>query len=404
MRTPLRFASLALLAALAAAPLVFRAQSRADAADDLTTLRGVATDKRGPAADAEVAAGIIGWAPAAGDHVVTAMTDGEGRFSLQRAPLGPIDVWIRPKGGEWTFVLRMSHPGVNDLAVDARPKEGVGGRGFGGFGGDRDGTVTGVVTDKQGKPVARAAAGLRGDDSTWVLTDAKGEFTLTKAGDDDGLVVRANGFRDAVTRVKLDKKRMTIKLDVAKPTVVHVDDPAGKPLAGAWVTLGDPEDIQTATGFSSLFPPRPRLVGAWTDAKGDARIAWGGPDDETVATAYALGSGPASKKVSASKGPIRLQVTPARPMFAVCTMKGGDTPVGDVYLGLPHESDGGPDAISALPASAERGPVVVGRTDESGRCLIPHVPPGVDTLRVVGEQKRDAEVRLEPLGVPGGGK
>lgn len=394
MRTPLRFASLAILAALAAAPLVLRTQSRADAADDPATLRGVATDKRGATADAEVAAGIIGWAPAAGDHVAAATTDAEGRFSLQRAPLGPIDVWVRPKGGEWTFSVRMWHPGVNDLAVDARPKEGLGSSGFGR---QRDGTVAGIVTDKQGKPVARAAAGLRGDDSTWVLTDAKGEFTLTKAGDGDGLVVRANGFRDAITEVKLDKKRMTIKLDVAKPTVVHVDDPAGKPLAGAWVTLGDPEDIQSATGFSSLFPPRPRLVGAWTDAKGDARIAWGGPDDETVATAYAANCAPASKKISASKGPIRLQVGAPRPMIAVCTMKDGGGPLGDVYLGLPHESDGGPEAISALAESAERGPVVVGRTDESGRCVIPHVPAGVDALRVVGEHKREAAVRLEPV-------
>ena len=75
--------------------------------------------------------------------------------------------------------------------------------------------------------------------------------------------------------MKLGKQRtkMTIKLDPAKATVVHVTDPAGEPFAGAWVTLGDPDRVQSTTGFSALFPPRPRLVGGWTDANGDARRA-----------------------------------------------------------------------------------------------------------------------------------
>lgn len=398
MRGAFRFVGPAVLAGVVAAGSVMQSRAGAEAAEDATTLRGVVTDADG-AARAEVAAGIIGWAPAAGDHVVTATTDADGRFSLPRAPLGPIDVWVRPTGGAWVFSTRMWHPGVNDLAVDARPKGRGGMRGFGAEGG---GTVTGVVTDGQGKPVARAAAGLRGDDSTWVLTNAKGEFAIAGAEDDDGIVVRANGFRDFVGRVKLDKKRMSLKLEAAEPTLVHVDDASGKPLAGAWVTLGDPDAVLSTTGFSALFPPRPRLVGGWTDEKGVARIAWGDPDDATVATAYATGCAPASKKVTAGKGPVRLQLAAPRPAVAVCTMKSDGSPVAGVLLGLPHESDGGPDAISALAEDAERGPIVVGRTDEHGRCALSHLPPGVETLRVVGELKLHADVRIEAVGSGGG--
>lgn len=363
-------------------------------AEDAATLRGVATGDAGPAADADVAAGIIGWAPAAGDHVVVAKTDAEGQFSLASAPLGPIDVWVRPKGGKWTFAIRMSHPGVNDLAIDARPRRGVSDFGFGSEGG---GTVTGVVADKQAKPIAGAAVGLRGDDDTWVLTDEKGQFTLEKAGDGDGLIVRARGYRDLVGKVKLDKKRLAIRLDAVKPTVVHVNDPAGKPLPGAWVTLGDPDRVQSTTGFSALFPPRPRLVGGWTDDKGDARIVWGDVDDSTVATAYASRYAPSAKKITAAKGPVTLQLAMPQPARATVTLRAGGAPLAGVYVGLPHESDGGADSISALPQDAERGPVVVGRTDEKGECTIAHLPAGVDTLRVVGEQKLHAQVSVERI-------
>jgi hypothetical protein len=367
---------------------------RADADESEPVLRGVAQGADGPAAGALVAAGIIGWAPAAGDHVATATTDAEGRFEMQRAPLGPIDVWVLPKGGKWTFAIRMSHPGVNDLGIDARPKPSFGGFSNRSGGG---GTVSGVVTDKQGKAIAGAAVGLRGDDGTWVTTDAKGEFTLKDASDGDGLVVRANGFRDAVSEVKSVKKRLAIKLDAGKPTVVRVTDPEGKPLPGAWVTLGDPDTVQSTTGFSSLFPPRPRLVGAWTDAAGEARIVWGDPEDATVATAYSPRHAPASKKITAAKSAVTLQLGAMRPVRATVTMRGSGEPVPGVYVGLPHASDGGADAISALPADAERGPVVVGRTDERGECSIPHLPADVTTLRVVGELKPRADVKIERL-------
>ncbi|MCE9636215.1 MAG: carboxypeptidase-like regulatory domain-containing protein [Planctomycetes bacterium] len=390
-------ASVAATVCLLAAAIALPPQFRADAAEDEATLRGVASGGAGPAADAEVAAGIIGWAPAAGDHVAVATTDGEGRFTLARAPLGPIDVWVRPRGGAWTFSIRMWHPGVSDLAIDARARPGFPGMDGHGFGSERSGTVTGVVTDKQAKPIPRAAVGLRGDDSTWVLTDDKGQFTLDKAEDGDGLVVRVGGFRDSLGKVKLDKKRMTIKLDPAKATVVHVDDPAGKPLPGAWVTLGDPDTVQSTTGFASLFPPRARLVGAWTDEKGDARIAWGDPDDATVATAYAPRCAPASKKVSAAKGPVKLQLAAPQPARATVVSKADGTPLAGVYVGLPHQSDGGDDSISALPQDAERGPVVVGRTDENGQCVIAHLPADVETLRVVGEHKLHAVVRVERM-------
>jgi hypothetical protein len=89
-----------------------------------------------------------------------------------------------------------------------------------------------------------------------------------------------------------------------------------------------------------------------------------------------------------------------RPARATVVMRGTATPLAGVLVGLPHESDGGPDTISALSQDAERGPVVVGRTGDDGTCVIPHLASNVATLRVVGEHKLRAEVKLERL--PGG--
>ncbi len=94
---------------------------------------------------------------------------------------------------------------------------------------------------------------------------------------------------------------------------------------------------------------------------------------------------------------MNLQLAPMRPARATAVRRGSGEPLAGVYVGLPHESDGGPDTISALPAEAERGPVVVGRTDERGQCVIPHLAGDVATLRVVGEHKRDAEVTIERI-------
>jgi hypothetical protein len=263
-------------AALAVSFLLASDAHRAAADDeDRGTLRGIVQGAKGPDGGAEVAAGIIGWAPRAGDHVVLATTGDDGRFALAKAPLGPIDVWVRPKAGRWTFALRMEHPGANDLLLDGREKPDFGGMGFGDEGGK--GKVTGTVTDKTGKPIAGAAACLRGDDATWVLTDAQGKFTLDGAAKGDGVVVRAAGCRDATETLKSENQKLAIKLAAAPVTVVHVTDPAGKPVAGAWVVLGDPDTVQGQTGFTAMFPPKARLLGAWTDEKGDARVPWGDP-------------------------------------------------------------------------------------------------------------------------------
>lgn len=181
-----------------------------------------------------------------------------------------------------------------------------------------------------------------------------------------------------------------------KPTLVRVLDKDDKPLPGAWVTLGDPNGVLETTGFSSMFPPRDRLVGGFTDEAGEVRLAWGGLESTTDVTAYAPGHAPANDAIrpgkSASAAVLRLG--PARPVRATVVLRGTDTPVPGVYVGLPHESDGGPDTISALPAAAERGPIVVGRTGDDGTCVVPHLDASVKTLRVVGEMKLRAEVRL----------
>ncbi len=365
------------------------------AAEEGAALRGVAHGSKGPVADTEIAAGIIGWAPAAADHAAVTKTDAQGRFELSAAPLGPIDVWARQPAGTWTFVIRMWNPGVNDITVDAREKREFGGSMFGSTGGER---FSGTVKDKRGKVLVGAAVGLRGDDKTWVLTDEAGHFTFEQASNGDGLVVRASGYRDAITEVKITKKGVTVKLSPAKPTVVQVTDPDGEPLVGAWVVLGDPDRVQSTTGFSALFPPRAQLVGGWTDEKGEARVAWGHDDKKTLATAYAHGFAPASKRITAAKGVVKLQVAQVSPARAKVVMKGSGETVADCYVGLPHESLGGPDSISALPAAAQRGPIVVGRTGADGRCAIPHLDDSVDALWVIGERKLRAEVHLERTG------
>jgi hypothetical protein len=210
--------------------------------------------------------------------------------------------------------------------------------------------------------------------------------------------VRADGYRDAISKVKLDKKRMAIKLAPVKATVVHVTDAAGKPLAGAWVVLGSTDDVQGTTGFSALFPPRARLAGGWTDEKGEARVFWGHTEDKTVATAYAQNCSPASKGIVAGGSAVSLQVSATlHPARVTVTMRESGEPIAGVYVGLPHESDGGADAISALPQDAERGPVVVGRTDGNGQCVIADLDPKITELRVVGDLKPRAKVKLDRI-------
>jgi len=390
-----RLATIAVLAGVLGLVVSQSSERPAAAEESEGTLRGRALGSRGPVADAEVAVGIMGWAPAAGDHIATTRTDAEGRFTLADAPLGPIDVWARQPDGDWSHVIRMWNPGVNDLTVDVRGSGGGMPSGFSGFGkrgGDE--TLTGIVKDKQGKPIEGAAVGVRGDDKTYVVTDASGAFTVKNTGDGEGLTVRANGFKDVVTEVKLGKKRkMTIKMTPAKATFVHVTDPDGNPVDGAWVVLGDFDRVLGTTGFSAMFPPRARLVGGWTNAEGDASVVWGHSDGKTVATAFALGFAPGSRKISAGKK-ITLQLRAMTPARATVVMRDSDRTLPDVLVGLPHRSDGGADAISALPADQQRGPVIVGRSGPDGTCAIPHLDPDVKELRIVGDFKLRAKVRI----------
>ncbi len=384
------------LGALAAA-LVGATQS-ADAGGAEVPLRGVAYgDAQQPAADADIAVGILGWAPGAGEHVDISRTAEDGRFALLHAPLGPVDVWVRPRGGSWTFGLRMLQPGVPDVVIDARAKPALpGGLGVGPS--EEGELVKGVVKDSRGKALAGAAVCLRGDDATWVTTGADGAFEIAGGRKGDGVIARADGYRDALAEFTSTKRAVSLKLTPAKPTLVRVTGPDGQPFEKAYVVLGDPDRVLGTTGFTSLFPPRERLVGGWTDAKGEVRLHWGHTEDETVATAYATGCAPARAEIVAGKpAAVTLELAPAQPAVAVLTYIDGGAPVANVYLGLPSASDGGGDAVSALPAAQERGPIVVGRTDADGRCEIPHLDPAVTELRIVADivERRRMRVVIE---------
>ncbi len=370
--------------------------SRAMAADRAATLRGSALGADGPVADAEVAVGILGWAPKAGDWVEITSTDDEGNFTFESPPLGPVDVWVRPPDGSWTHGVRMWHPTLKRIQLDARARPTMAG-----LHAERGAAkLRGIVKSRKGKAIAGAAVAVRGDDDTYVITNANGEFEIQKAENRDGLIVRARGFKDAISQVKLGKKRMVIKLSPAKETTVTVTSPEGVPLSGAYVTLGDPNRVLETTGFSALFPPRARLQGGFTDDEGVARIAWGHTDPKTVATVYAVGYGTARKAVSSGKS-VTLAIGLAHPAKATVKIRNQDVSISGVYVGLPHASDGGPDAISALPATEQRGPIIVGISGSDGTCVIPHLPEGLESLRIVGEYKLRAEVDVERVEADG---
>ncbi len=366
------------------------------AADDETggALRGDVGDRDGVTKGAEVAAGPLGWNPDFGEHVATTTTDELGKFSLEGAPLGPIDVWVRPKDGKWKFSIRMMHPGVNDLEVNATPVREYPDD-FGGFGDDKGEPRTGVVLDNKGKPLAGAAVGASGSGLAWTVTDADGKFAFEKLANGDRLLVRARGFKDKIVELK-KKKKVKVKLGVPKPTTVLVVNKAKEPVAGAWVTLGDEDRMLGTEGFSQ-FPPADRLVGGWTNAAGEVQILWPGKNTKSLATAYAHGFAPTRGKFTAAKR-TTLTLEPAKPVRAIAVVKESGYTLNDVFVGALHKSSGGVDTISAVPQADQRGPIVLGRTDQNGQCVIPALPLDSKMLCVVGEQRRHANVTTEPVG------
>ena len=58
---------------------------------------------------------------------------------------------------------------------------------------------------------------------------------------------------------------------------------------------------------------------------------------------------------------------------------------------------GSSGTISAHRQDARRGSVIVGRTDNSGQCDVPHLDAEVATLGIVGDYKLRAEVRIDRI-------
>lgn len=354
-------------------------------------LGGIAQDRDGPSVETEVAVGPVGWSPLANEGVASALTRLDGTFEISGAPLGPVDVWLRPRDGEWKFGRRLWNPGPSRLQLDATPWTDRDHAGS--FGRRPAGVLRGEVTDKRGRALAGARVGAAGDERTWVLTDSEGAFELGGVEDGDGLAVRHDGFEWFLGEVELGRKRgVKIKLEPAPETEVRVLDPDGEPVPRAWVTLGSVDRIYGTDGFTAMFPPRPRLVGAWTDAEGIARLRWG-HHEEPVAWAHAHGFGSARAEPKKGKRTVELQLTPPSPAVATVVYEGTGDRLPGILLTLPGL--GHPRAISASPRSHQRGNPAVGRTDDQGRLHLAHLDPAVETLWVDGQAKMYASVTVE---------
>ncbi len=163
-------------------------------------------------------------------------TDAAGRFHIDHLPAGrsvTLSV-LDPKYEVVTKVLRLTagqaEPTPVELTLTRRP---------------HGGSVTGVVTDPQGKPVAGAflrVTGLSARETRDATTDAKGRYTLDDvfagpAGHE--VVVRAEGFAPRAVAFKPGTVAAPavadVKLQAGHRVRGRVVDAAGKPLANASV-------------------------------------------------------------------------------------------------------------------------------------------------------------------------
>ncbi|OWK40921.1 M56 family metallopeptidase [Fimbriiglobus ruber] len=156
-------------------------------------------------------------------------TDTEGRYHLEFLPLGTLqlsfsklDYIATPQS------VRLGVAGATvtlpDVTLKPRP---------------HGGSVRGVVTDRQGRPVAGAEivnGGRSSDETRRTTTDAKGVFLLDNVYESIGheLTVRAKGFAPRAVAFKpgpaTQPTRADVTLDPGHNISGRVVDPAGKPL------------------------------------------------------------------------------------------------------------------------------------------------------------------------------
>jgi hypothetical protein len=151
-----------------------------------------------------------------------------------------------------------------------------------------------------------------------------------------------------------------------------------------------------------VFPPRPRLVANWTDAKGEVRLSWGGDDEKTTVTAYSLQFATIQSPVVARGPAVDLQLTPPRSVRATASLRASGVVLPNVLIAIPPAAPA--DGATPAPAASkddDRGPLVVGRTDATGLCVLRDLDPKVEKLQVVGEMKSRGRVQLERAEEPG---
>ncbi len=202
-------------------------------------IQGVAVDvelKRGGERDGRTGPG---WLTDGSD---TPITDAEGRWTLDNVPPGD-DVQVQ---------LKFSHPDyVSDLNGTLQEEQGVGIAALrartatitmrGGL------TVTGTVTDPQGRPVAGAVV-VRGDHPYWergsqeVRTDDKGVYRLPPLPRGALTITAvAEGWMPAMKKIDVQPgmKPVDFRLEPGKELRLRIVDRAGKPIPGVSVSIGN---------------------------------------------------------------------------------------------------------------------------------------------------------------------
>jgi peroxiredoxin/protocatechuate 3,4-dioxygenase beta subunit len=136
--------------------------------------------------------------------------------------------------------------------------------------------VDGTVLSPEGRPVANAEVHY-GEEAGYanaippLRTDSQGKFTLgIKPGAHATLVVRASGLAPALERMKVGEAalRVRVTLDRTHSLRGRIVDPAGKPVAHAWVSVyWSGADQSPRSSFGSA-------ITHWLTTDDDGRFEW----------------------------------------------------------------------------------------------------------------------------------